>query len=1045
MDGFMTSPLFPVEELSTETAIKLPPHPNAESDSVKLYIILAEPNIFLEGFSPEEIKSRPPSILRGCLFIRILKPVKIKNISLKLSGTSRTDWPEGIPPKKVDHSEVNTFLQHTWPFFNYTNTYSSTETSRNNADLYISATDSEHELPSLSLDSTLSPVTSPIMSDLNPIKSPSSLVTAFKSSKRLVATATKPSLLTQLSDLDVVSTKSNSASTPDENKHFAPGDYIYSFEQPIQASFPETTSVTFGSVFYVLEASLERSGTFKSNLNARRKINIVRTSSQDSIEENEPIVITRDWEDQLKYEIVISSKQILLNSYLPLAFRLTPMDKIKIQRLRVYLTEHLEYYCRNKKVHRTEPSKKYLLMEHKPPDGCDNLLAIDGDAISAKEFEFQVYVPERIGERYKLHPDTSFEDIQSHHWIKLCIRISKPNPTPADPQKRKHFELSIDSPVHILSPQCAHANTLLPAYVGSSFMEQQHESNEEPLIDILMSPTNGMNLSSNMYKPDDDIPIELKSPQAKPFSPMASPELHAMSPKLRTPVSSVPLGGPASSSSTSIAASIVRPGLLLSQSGPVPPPFEFDTPPPNFAQTQADVPPSYDDVIRDDTESEEAGTSASDASSSIRMGVHSDASSLKAPIPLSNVAATLVKFDENRSRSGRERERQRGYTRSTNNSGNTEDDDDNDGDLGGNFKLKVIPIRSRSTSRDRSSSPSYRAVSPALNSQYSSRSRLINSTVLPGYAQQEHSSNALDSTIAEALRDENEGDEGDDSSVTADSLNDDDEEDVAVHDYSPNNRNEKLTAPDSPDRRSSFSSINSATASLISDDPLARAPLLQRDSLNITRNSSIVDQSSHPLYYGSNNNSYVFRTNSAVGADSMLFSNREREGSVDITSLLSGDPSNGSSNGNGRSEEIWHPFNMASSHNLNNNTGRFYTPRTRGIGGATDQHHYYHLHNSTTAASHDDQSKQHQPHQHLPSSSSSSGTSPVNKTNKRFNGRHLSFGVGPVLAALNGPSADAEADASDNVTTTHVSAGVKGDYYDEPVIPDTVNESAIQD
>lgn len=42
------------------------------------------------------------------------------------------------------------------------------------------------------------------------------------------------------------------------------------------------------------------------------------------------------------------------------------------------------------------------------------------------------------------------------------MRLSKPDAT--DPTKRRHFEISIDSPFHILSCRASQANTALPAY-----------------------------------------------------------------------------------------------------------------------------------------------------------------------------------------------------------------------------------------------------------------------------------------------------------------------------------------------------------------------------------------------------------------------------------------------------------------------------------------------------------------------------------------------------------------------------------------------------
>jgi hypothetical protein len=46
--------------------------------------------------------------------------------------------------------------------------------------------------------------------------------------------------------------------------------------------------------------------------------------------------------------------------------------------------------------------------------------------------------------------------------MQIIMRLSKPDQH--DPSKRRHFEISIDSPFHILSCHATQANTALPAY-----------------------------------------------------------------------------------------------------------------------------------------------------------------------------------------------------------------------------------------------------------------------------------------------------------------------------------------------------------------------------------------------------------------------------------------------------------------------------------------------------------------------------------------------------------------------------------------------------
>lgn len=484
------SPLFPALQLTIgpSTGIdslvadellipQLPDEPLTQTSSLQVYLIPAEKYLYVQGFDARDYAERPPVLLRGCLYLRVLKPTKIKSITLSFKGQMRTDWPEGIPPKKNVYTDVNDVVSHTWPFYQMENA-----SANGGADIFIPAP-SKHDqenITHLSLTETKSRAQSPMV-----VSQPSNISlnhlggglgnNFFSRNLSPSASFIRRSASPANDHLDL--TTSMSAPDIDTSKpgHFPVGDYIYDFEHALHPSIPETTNVTFGSVQYHLEAEIIRVGAFKLNLTARLPIDVVRTPSELNSEENEPIVITRDWEDQLRYDIVIGGKSIVLNSYLPLALRFVPLwGKVALHRIRVYLTENLEYYCQNKKVHRMEPSKKFLLLEHKACKGKSLLSKSGGltedpaeaedEEVLPRELEFQLYVPKILDEKtgLQLHPGTSFENIQAHHWIKICLRISKLNPD--NPEKRKHYEISIDSPIHVLSPLAARGNTLLPAY-----------------------------------------------------------------------------------------------------------------------------------------------------------------------------------------------------------------------------------------------------------------------------------------------------------------------------------------------------------------------------------------------------------------------------------------------------------------------------------------------------------------------------------------------------------------------------------------------------
>lgn len=642
------SPLFPALQLTlSQTGSSTPPDgqpilmpqlpdkPLVSLSSIEVYIIPTELNLFVQGFATQEYAERPPTLLRGCLFIRILKPTKLKSISLTFKGQERTDWPEGIPPKKNTFVEINDVVSHTWPFFQQESLLPNC-----GADIYRPSKTIEQDVSFLNLED-------PATRSHSPMPDTGNFFT--RNLSPMVKRATSPGLSTNDSFTDLTTVLTAPDTDASKPGHFATGDYVYNFEHPLHPSIAETTAVTFGSVNYHLEASIIRVGTFKLNITCRLPIDIVRIPSEDSQEENEPIVISREWEDQLLYDIVVGGKSIVLNSYLPLAFKFVPLwGKVSLHRIRVYLTENIEYYCNNRKVHRMEPTKKFLLLEHKALKG-KSLLSKSGGMIEItdedeevlpRELEFQLYVPQHLQGRIKqtLHPDTSFENIKVHHWIKMCLRISKTDPE--NPEKRKHYEILIDSPIHLLSPLAAHSNTLLPAYNAENEAQWPvyspsspplspdvtvvDTSNPHGIMSLLVSQGSNPNQSSSLdalmhqlpsirpfasqsrtpSRPPSrgNTPIEFRHITSfnndEPIEREADMHLEANIYKPTEDVSSSPLNSPQATphpgTFNPIHSPMPRPIHLLRRPSFNPPPFEADVAPPSHENELP--PPAYERV-----------------------------------------------------------------------------------------------------------------------------------------------------------------------------------------------------------------------------------------------------------------------------------------------------------------------------------------------------------------------------------------------------------------------------------------------------------------
>lgn len=91
--------------------------PVASGNGVSVYISTAEPILYLQGYDTSDPTAHTTTMLRGSLLLRVSKQAKLKSISLAFRGRSETEWPEGIPPKRVDFKDTTQIMNHTWSFF----------------------------------------------------------------------------------------------------------------------------------------------------------------------------------------------------------------------------------------------------------------------------------------------------------------------------------------------------------------------------------------------------------------------------------------------------------------------------------------------------------------------------------------------------------------------------------------------------------------------------------------------------------------------------------------------------------------------------------------------------------------------------------------------------------------------------------------------------------------------------------------------------------------------------------------------------------------
>ena len=160
------------------------------------------------------------------------------------------------------------------------------------------------------------------------------------------------------------------------------------------------------------------------------------------------------------------------------------------------------------------------------------------------------------------------------------MRLSKPDV--ADPTKRRHFEISIDSPFHILSCRATQANIALPAYSSpeSTTLLTEHSSCGCPGAPRRRnSPSSLLPSLNTVQHADTDA------------SPPSIDNVILPSPVSLTRPQAAHVHDPNSGQS--------RPMHLLRNPSFNPPPFEEDDPPPPLMTP----PPNYDSLVDGDPRS----------------------------------------------------------------------------------------------------------------------------------------------------------------------------------------------------------------------------------------------------------------------------------------------------------------------------------------------------------------------------------------------------------------------------------------------------------
>ncbi|KAH7205056.1 hypothetical protein BKA60DRAFT_579896 [Fusarium oxysporum] len=432
------------------TATSLAPMPVASGSDVNCFILLAEHDVFLSGIDHDCEGHRGgqsgTALLRGILQLSVSKNIKIKAVQLELLGRARTEW---LQKMNSGYYEEEILQAQVVTFFN----------AMNNEWKYDYGNQCKFRLKSTS------PNDNDLMDELNRSKSLSRHYHSNDGTE------------------DLKRLSSENAQVRSLNK-----------DHPIATATQMKRCK--------LHAAVDRAGIFNTNLHGVKEVSIVRVPDPLSLEMTESMLISRQWQDQLYYDIIISGKCFPVGSKIPITFQLTPLAKVQVHGLKVFVIESIEYWSNDRTAARkasshlrtirggelspeqrrearemaarqrtAEVSRQRIAVQPLPEPSTNLVGDLDLGLESLwgpTEIEVDVQIPTcgmmARNENLKLYPECTWRSVNIRHWIQVILPTSRLDPVDPTGRKRRTFEISINLPFTLLHCRATPMNIYLPTY-----------------------------------------------------------------------------------------------------------------------------------------------------------------------------------------------------------------------------------------------------------------------------------------------------------------------------------------------------------------------------------------------------------------------------------------------------------------------------------------------------------------------------------------------------------------------------------------------------
>ncbi|WFD37008.1 hypothetical protein MCUN1_003900 [Malassezia cuniculi] len=298
----------------------------------RVAITLAEPVVFLPGDDvyaatpapdasnehADAASHAPPAQLRGSVELYLTRRTRIKDIVLTLFGVSRTDWPEGIGPGRLEQSE---------------------------------------SISLMNLEASV-----------------------FREASGLPRPAGEGAVLDHGTRPHKKRLRGLLDFRGDDTAGFelSSGHYSYPFTWSLPRRLPPTLHADFGHIEYTLRATVVRCGALATNLTAQTEVTLVQAPPAEAAVSVAPVVVERTCEDMLAYTLVVGGNSFPIDTHIPLTLRCVPIGKVRIMRIHVAIEETTEYYANERRVVRHELPRKWTLLRIVPSPGA-SLLPVTSD------------------------------------------------------------------------------------------------------------------------------------------------------------------------------------------------------------------------------------------------------------------------------------------------------------------------------------------------------------------------------------------------------------------------------------------------------------------------------------------------------------------------------------------------------------------------------------------------------------------------------------------------------------------------------------------